>query len=246
MMVNIEIRDKVLWARLERPAVRNAMNLQMVEDLEQAFDTAEGDDNVRVVVLSGAAPAFCAGSDLKELGKLSLAELCRLEARKAALLRRLGLLTKPVVASVQGAAIGGGAFFAAACDVVIAAEDVRFQAMEVPNGWITPWGIHVLAERMSAKHAQLFCWGYQPVNATEALRIGLADHVASVEQLLEATETLAGQLAGLPSESVAATKRVVQSLATVDAERLDAHCNELFKQHCGTEASQATFRRFAK
>lgn len=245
-MVSIETRDNVLWARLERPAVRNAMNLQMVQELEQAFDAAETNDDIRVVVLAGAAPAFCAGSDLKELGKLSLAELCRLEARKAALLRRVGLLTKPVVASVQGAAIGGGAFFAAACDVVIAAEDVRFQAMEVPNGWITPWGIHVLAERMSAKHAQLFCWGHQPVNAAEALRIGLADRVASVEELQEVTQTLAGQLAALPAESVGATKRVVQSLATVDAERLDAHCNELFRLHCGTEASQATFRRFVK
>lgn len=246
MTVSIDVQGHVMWVMLNRARVRNAMNLEMVEGLERAFDQAEADASIRVVVLKGAAPAFCAGSDLKELGQLSLDEICRLEARKARLLRRLALLAKPVVGSVQGAAIGGGAFLAAACDVVIAADDARIQAMEVPNGWITPWGIHVLLTRMPAKQAQAFCWGFRPTSAQEGLGTGLVDEACAVGDLQAVTAACAQKLAALPVESVSATKRVVHGLLTVDAERLDAYCNELFRAHCSTQEAQETFRRFTK
>lgn len=246
MTVSIDIQKHVMWVTLDRARVRNAMNLEMVEGLELAFEKAESDASIRVVVLNGAAPAFCAGSDLKELGHLSLDEICRLEARKARLLRRLALLAKPVVGSVQGPAIGGGAFLAAACDVVIAADDARIQAMEVPNGWITPWGIHVLLTRMAPKHAQSFCWGFRAMSAQEGLSIGLVDEACAVGELRAVTVACAEKLAALPVDSVSATKRVVHGLLTVDAERLDAYCNALFREHCSTSTAQETFRRFTR
>lgn len=222
------------------------MNLEMVVQLEQAVDQAENDANIKVMVLSGAEGAFCSGSDLKELGALTLDEICKLEDRKARMLRRIDLLAKPVVASVQGPAIGGGAFLAAACDVVVAADNARIQAMEVPNGWITPWGIHVVLKRTTVKQAQAFCWGYKFMSAQEAYRIGLIDELCTPQELEALTESSVEQLANLPANSVQATKRVIQGLLAVDAERLDANCNALFREHCLAPEAQETFNRFLK
>ncbi len=118
--------------------------------------------------------------------------------------------------------------------------------MEVPNGWITPWGLFSLDARMPAQTAKRVAWGYEPVYGPEALALGLADYLVADDLLHAKTEELAGQLASIPAVSVQATKRWYQNACLGDAAVQDAHLNSLFREHCMSEESQATLRRFTK
>ncbi|MGB1238082.1 MAG: enoyl-CoA hydratase/isomerase family protein [Pseudomonadales bacterium] len=245
-MILFETIQGVAWITLNRPRCRNAMNREMLERLEQALAQCAEDSAVKAVVIRGASPAFCAGSDLNELGQMVLDDICALEARKAAMLRSIALLDKPVIASVEGAAVGGGCFLAAACDIVVATENARFQCMEVPNGWITPWGLFTLNARMSPQHAKRVAWGYEPINGAQAVELGLADYVVTLDELAHKTAEIAAHIAAMPAQSTQATKRCYQPQCLGGAQVEDAHLNALFRAHCMSEESQATLQRFAK
>lgn len=246
MAVEFTVEGKVAYIKLNRPKQRNAQNKEMLDELETALARVEKCDDINVAVLCGADPSFCAGSDLTELGALDLEGICAVEERKAAFLRSISLCAKPIVAAVQGYAVGGGAFLAAACDVVIAADNAKFKGMEVPNGWITPWGFHALNARMSPRHAQRQAWGYKFVTADEALRTGLVDEVVPVEELFETAKQTAEALAELPPISAQATKRWYLDACLANGEAEDAKLNALFRDHCQQEAAQNTFKKFEK
>ncbi|SFU14881.1 enoyl-CoA hydratase [Pseudovibrio denitrificans] len=246
MSVEFSVENKVAYIQLNRPKQRNAQNKEMLDLLDAALERVETCDTINAAIIFGADPSFCAGSDLTELGALDLDGICDVEKRKAAFLRRISLCPKPIIAAVQGYAVGGGAFLAAACDVVVAAENVKFKGMEVPNGWITPWGFHALNARMAPRHAQRAAWGYKFITATEALRIGLVDEVVALEDLFETARTIAEELAALPPVSVQATKRWYLNACLAEGEAEDAKLNSLFRQHCQMEAAQETFKKFEK
>src|ERR1700743_1018229 len=133
---------------IDRPARRNALGHQLIEDLSAQLDRAARDSLTRVIVLTGTAPGFCAGSDLKELAGMDLAGMGAHEARTAALARSIALMNKPVVAGVDGFALGGGFVLATSCDVVVSAPSARWHLPEVTIGWIPPWGIQALVARV--------------------------------------------------------------------------------------------------
>lgn len=246
MAIQFCVEDGVATITLDRPRQRNAMNADMLGKLQEAVAKTAASDDIRVLRLVAAGPSFCAGSDLTELGGLSVDEMCAIEAQKAKLLRDIALCPKPVIAAVQGYAVGGGAFLAAVCDLVVAAEDVQFKCMEVPNGWITPWGMHSLTARMSARNAQRVAWGFEFLGADEALRIGLADYSVPREALDSRTAELAATVAAMPAISVAATKEFMFDRALGAGEVEDARLNNLFRLHCSQDAAQETFKKFAK
>src|SRR5690349_4372057 len=115
----------------DRPARRNALGHQLIEDLFVALDRADRDPATRVIMLTGAAPGFCAGSDLKELAGMDLAGMGAHEARTAALARSIALMSKPVVAAVDGFALGGGCVLAVSCDIVVSEPSARWHLPEV-------------------------------------------------------------------------------------------------------------------
>src|ERR1700743_2865686 len=131
-----------------RPRRRNALGKQSIEELVRELDHADRDPQTRVIVLTGSAPGFCAGSDLKELAGMDLAGMGAHEAHTAALARSIALLNKPVVAGVEGFALGGGFVLATSCDVVVSAPSARWHLPEVTIGWIPPWGIQALVARV--------------------------------------------------------------------------------------------------
>ncbi len=243
-MIKFEIDEKVARITLNRPEKRNAMNRQMLEQLNDTFTAIDNTKGVNAIVIKATDPSFCAGSDLKQLGGMTLEEMCILEAEKAAFLRRISLTVKPVIASVQGYAIGGGAFLAAVCDVVVATQSSHFQCVEVPNGWISPWGFHALSARLSPRATQRLAWGYEPIRGEEAYHLGLADYVVAESELSSKTEEVAEQLANLPSISVSATKRFCMEDTLSTAEAQDAKLNALFYDHCQQEAAKKTLNKF--
>src|ERR1700749_4178723 len=129
---------------IDRPSRRNSLGLQLIEELTAELDRADRDPATRVIVLTGSAPGFCAGSDLKELAGMDLAGMGAHEAHTAKVARSIALMNKPVVAGVDGFALGGGFVLAISCDVVVSDPTARWRLPEVQIGWIPPWGIQAL------------------------------------------------------------------------------------------------------
>ena len=163
--------DGIATLTIRRPGRRNAIGADLVKSLFSAFARLDSDPHVRAIIITGAAPGFCAGSDLKELAEMDLAGMRAHEARTAALARSIALLDKPVVAAVDGFALGGGFVLAISCDIVVTAPEVRWHLPEVTIGWIPPWGLQALVARVGPVTARRLTWGTQPMDGREAHRL---------------------------------------------------------------------------
>ena len=243
-MVKSEMAGAVAIVTLDRATRRNALGTESTRALSAALRAADTNEAVRAIVLAGAAPAFCAGSDLKELGGLSIPQMCDHEAETAAVARGIGFLSKPVVAAVEGYALGGGFILAVSCDVVVSAENARWHLAEVTNGWLPVWGLQALTARVGPVRARLLTWGAEPIDGREALRLGVADAVAPAGDALARATALAEGLAKLPPEAVASAKRFFEPFVMAEAERLDAVSSRMFARDCESSAAKATLSRF--
>jgi methylglutaconyl-CoA hydratase len=176
---------------MARPDVYNAFDENMIAEIDAAFDRLGTDDSVRVILLAGDGKHFSAGADLDWMKRASEASVeWNLEdARKlAAMLRKIDLCPKPVVARIQGAALGGGTGLVCACDVAIAAENASFAVSEAKFGilpaTIGPYLINAIGKR----HARRLALGATRIRAPEALAIGLVHAVVDAEGLDDAVD----------------------------------------------------------
>ncbi|ACA15854.1 Enoyl-CoA hydratase/isomerase [Methylobacterium sp. 4-46] len=241
----VERKGSVAILTIDRPRRRNAIGVQLVEDLTREFARLDREADTRAIVLTGAAPGFCAGSDLKELAETDLAGMCAHEARTAALARSIAFLGTPVIAAVDGFALGGGFVLAISCDVVVTASEARWHLPEVSIGWIPPWGLQAVVARVGPVAARRLTWGAAPFDGREAHRLGLADAlVAPGASVLEAALREAEALAALPPPAVASTKHFYAPAIAGTAEAADAWANRLFAADCGHPVAQGTLRRF--
>jgi len=243
-MLDTETLGATRVLKINRPERRNALGSELMQALAEALRAADRDDDVGAVVLTGAPPAFCAGSDLKELGGLSIEKMCEHEAATAAVARGMALLAKPVVAAVEGYALGGGFILAVSCDMVVTASDTRWRLPEVANGWLPPWGLQALLARVGPVRARQITWGAEPLDGIEAHRLGVADAVTGPGRTLDRARTLAAALAALPRTSVTSTKRFYEPFIAHDGERLDAAAARAFAADCRGPAARATLDRF--
>jgi methylglutaconyl-CoA hydratase len=168
-----------LW--LNRPEVRNAFNAAMIRDLRRALAELAADAAVRVVVLSGRGTAFCAGADLnwmREVIRFSFKENLAESLDLAEFLYELYALPKPTIARVNGPAIGGGAGFLSACDIVVASTDATFGLSEVKIGLVPACIAPYVLKRTGERWARQYFLTGERIGAGRALEIGLADVVA--------------------------------------------------------------------
>jgi enoyl-CoA hydratase/carnithine racemase len=230
---------------IDRQARRNALGQQLIEELSAELERADRDPATRVVILTGTAPGFCAGSDLKELAGMDLANMGAHEARTAALARSIAQMNKPVVCGVEGFALGGGFVLAVSCDVVVSQSSARWHLPEVAIGWIPPWGIQALVARVGPVTARRLVWGADPLDGREAYRLGIADYLTEPgESARDAALRVGTRLAALPAQAVASTKQFFAPLVSGHGESLDAWANRLFLADCGHPAAKATLNRF--
>jgi enoyl-CoA hydratase/carnithine racemase len=243
--MRIEQADGILTLTIDRPERRNALGAQLVEDLFVQIERADRDPDTRVIVLTGSAPGFCAGSDLKELAGTDLAGMRSHESRTAALSRSIALLDKPVVAGVDGFALGGGFLLAVSCDVVVSALSTRWHLPEVTIGWIPPWGMQALVARVGPATARRLAWGADQIDGQQGYQLGFVDYLsARGETAREAALSVARQLASLPSHAVTSTKQFFAPLVSGPGESLDAWANRLFLSDCAQPAAKETLNRF--
>lgn len=242
-MLNEKKEGRVAVLTIDRPQRRNSICVTLVKRLRETLAAYDRDPQVSAIVLTGIAPGFCAGSDLKELATLDLAGMASHEADTAALARAIALLDKPVIAAVDGFALGGGFVLAASCDVVVTTRATRWHLPEVTIGWIPPWGLETLIARVGPVTARRLTWGGEPLDGTEAYRLGVADYLIEGDVLAEAM-TIAGRLTALPLPAVTATKHYFASAAARAGEAGDAMANRMFIENCGHEVAKSTLKKF--
>ena len=194
----IEKRDRIAFITVNRPDKLNALNAKTKSELTEAFEGARGDAEVDVVILTGAGQkAFVAGTDIKELTSLDEQSGREFSLGGQALFNLIENLGKPVIAAVNGYALGGGAELALACHIRIAAENAKFGQPEVALGIIPGYGGTQRLGRLvgKGKAMEMILIGDQ-VDAQEALRIGLVNAVVPQADLLKTAETMAQKIIG--------------------------------------------------
>jgi 2-(1,2-epoxy-1,2-dihydrophenyl)acetyl-CoA isomerase len=212
MTVQVQRRGAVTTIVLDRPDAMNAVNSELAEELLQAVQTAAGDDS-RAVVLTGAGRAFCSGADLKgggiTLGDDGLPDLAAgLRAGIHPVIEGIRTMPKPVVAAVNGPAVGVGLSFALACDLVVAAESAYFLLAFVNIGLAPDGGSSfLLPERIGFTRAAEMALLGERIPAPKALEWGLVNQVVADSELTATTDALADRLAAGPTRSYAASKR---------------------------------------
>jgi enoyl-CoA hydratase len=191
-----EKRDGIGYVTLNRPDKLNALSNRVMEELDACFREIQNDDEVRVAIVSGAGEkAFVAGADVKELAAQGPLEGKETSLRGQRVLDLIENLGKPVIAAVNGYALGGGCELALASTLRIASETARFGLPEVKLGIIPGYaGTQRLARMVGKGRALEMILGGEPVNAQEAYRIGLVNQVVPAEDLMAAAEGLARKI----------------------------------------------------
>ncbi len=209
--VAIERQASVVTVTLNRPAKLNAADRQMTSDLEQLNAWLAGHPEIRVVIVTGAGEAFCAGDDVKEIGTLDLAEATQLSHRQAELFMTWERLPQVFIAAVNGAAFGAGCVCAYSCDFRIAAHSARFAMPEVCLGWPPGYGLAQLVGLIGKARALELCLTGKQISAQQALQYGLVNEVVPLARIGAAAHELADELLAQPIHALRLTKQLMHS-----------------------------------
>ena len=195
--LQIEDRGAIRVVTVNRPEKLNALDAATLDALHAAFGDIAEDPAVRVAVLTGAGPkAFVAGADIAEMSSLSPVQARDFSLRGQRTMRRIETLPKPVVAMVNGFALGGGLELAMACHLRLAADTAKMGQPEINLGLVPGFGGTQRLLRLAGRAATLeLCLTGAPVDAARALQLGIVNQVLPAAELEEATMKLAGKLA---------------------------------------------------
>jgi 2-(1,2-epoxy-1,2-dihydrophenyl)acetyl-CoA isomerase len=214
--LRVEVGDAIATFTLDRPDALNSLTVPLKEEMIRAFRGVAKDPKVRVVVLTGAGRAFCAGQDLRERLEADAAPLAtEIRERFNPLILAMRQLEKPIVGAVNGIAAGAGASIAFACDIRIAAEGASFLLAFGKVGLIPDSGATWVLPRLvgAAKAAELAMIG-EPLSAADAERFGLVTKVVQAEMLMDEARGLAARLADGAPRALGLTKRALSRSAS--------------------------------
>src|SRR6202047_3738035 len=232
-----EKRDGIAHITLNRPKVLNALNRKTVEELQQALLGARGDDNVRVIILSGAGEkSFVAGADIGELAQQTPVTGREFSLFGQSVFHLLETMGKPSICVINGFALGGGCELALACTIRIASKTAKLGQPEVKLGIMPGYGGSQRLARLCGKGvAHELCLSGEMISAEEAQRIGLVNHVYEPGELLAAAQSLAKKIAANAPVAVQLTMEAIERGLEMPQEQglfLEA---SLFGMSCATE-----------
>ena len=213
-LIKVTEDNGIVTVTLNRPDKLNALVGHMRRDLAEALEEAGSDPHVRVVVITGEGKAFCAGGDVQFMAELiernDAEEFARLLGAARRVILAIRQMTKPVIASIEGAAAGAGFNLALACDLRIASSTATFSQSFVKLGFHPDWGGSYFLPRIVPSNiaCELFFLG-ETIDANTALRLDLINRVAAPEELATETRKLAERLREAPAVSIAAAKHAV-------------------------------------
>lgn len=207
----VEDRGPVRVITINRPKALNALNAQVVAELTEVVEETAISDSVRGLVLTGGGEkAFVAGADIKSMSDMNPGDALAFAGQGHALGEELGAIGIPVIAAVNGFALGGGCELALACDFIYASTTARFGQPEVKLGVIPGFGgTQRMLRRVGMARALELCMTGEMIDAAEALRIGLVNKVVETEQLLETAVKTATTIASMGPLAIAKVKEVI-------------------------------------
>ena len=235
--VTTENRDGVLVVTINRPKVLNALNAQTIDEIHQTFTAALDDDSVKVVIVTGAGEkAFVAGADINELATMTPISGKEVAERGQRAFLTIERFPKPVIAAINGFALGGGCELALACHIRIAADNAQLGLPEVTLGIIPGYGGTQRMARLlgKGKALELICTGDR-VKAEEAERIGLVNRVVPAAELMTVAEELARKIASRGPVAVRFAIEAVMSGSDMPFEEGQLLESTLFGLLCATE-----------
>jgi len=242
----VEIGARIATVTINRPKALNALDETTLKELEQAFAALEADPGVKVVIVTGAGEkALVAGADIavmQPLGAVAARDFARMAQK---ILDRIENFPKPVIAAVNGYALGGGCELAMACDLRIAGDNARLGQPEINLGIIPGWGGSQRLPRLVGKgRAKELLFTGDMVDAAEAWRIGLVNRVVPAAELMTVSRELAGKIAGKGEISLRLAKEAVDRGVELDLDRANACEADLFGLCFATEDQKEGMQAF--
>jgi enoyl-CoA hydratase len=221
-VVLLEVSDRIATVTLNRPEARNALSSEVLRLLPERMREAEARDDVDVVILTGADPAFCAGLDLKELGSTgkNLGDGTGADGSRNAdgVRGPFPKLTKPLIGAVNGVAVTGGFELALNCDFLVASERARFGDTHTRVGVMPGWGLTVLLpQAIGVRRAREMSFTGNFLTADEALAWGLVNHVVPHDELMPFTRRIAADIIGNDQAGVRAIRSTYAEIAHDEA-----------------------------
>lgn len=209
--ITVDIERPIALVTLNRPDRLNALNDEVVSELSATLDDLEKRDEVRAIIVTGAGKAFCAGADVSTFKGMAPVRVAVLSREVQALMNKIEWYTKPVMAAINGYALGGGLELAMACDLRIAAESAKLGQPEINLGTLPgAGGTQRLPRIAGGSRAKLLIYTGDGVSASEALSMGLVDRVVPPESLLQESKSLALKIAEKPPLALMAAKYAIQ------------------------------------
>lgn len=234
--VAFEQRGPIGVLTMNRPEALNALNEQVLRDLNAALDAVEANDEVLVVILTGAGRSFVAGADIGQMKDLTPVQAKKFGSYGNQVFLKLENFPKPVIAAVNGFALGGGCELSMACDIRLASEKAKFGQPEVGLG-ITPGfgGTQRLARIVGVSNAMELILTAKTINAARAQELGLVSHVYPPEELMDKAMELANAICANAQIAVCESKRCIRMGMQTDIHTGSAFEAEAFGVTCGTE-----------
>lgn len=207
--LNIEKEDRITIVTINRPPV-NALNTEVVLEIEQVFEELAKDDELRVIVLTGAGKAFVAGADINEMKDFDPIHAREFAQNGHRALNKIEGINKPVIAAINGYALGGGCEIALACDFRIMADNAKIGQPEVNLGIIPGFGgTQRLSRLCGTGIAKELIYTGEPIDANEALRIGLVNKVVPQDKLLAIAKEIAHKIASKGPRAIRMAKLTI-------------------------------------
>ena len=208
--VRVEIKENIGWLKMNRPEVLNALNAETLNELDSAIETLYEDDTVKVIILTGEGKAFVAGADIAEMKDMDALQARKFSLTGQRVFEKIENIEKPVIAAINGYALGGGCELAMACDIRIASEKAKFGQPEVTIGVIPGFaGTQRLARICGIGKAKELIFTGEMIDAAAAEKIGLVDRVVAPENLINEAEKMAEKIAGNGQVAVRMAKNVI-------------------------------------
>jgi enoyl-CoA hydratase/carnithine racemase len=242
-LVSISDKDGVRLIRMNRPDKKNALNSQMYAAMAKAIAEANQDRDIRCLLIAGAPGAFCAGNDLKEFQEMAKTG-GGLEGPVIGFLHALASCEKPIVAAVQGVAVGIGTTMLLHCDYAVCGTDAKFSTPFVGLGLVPEAASSLLAPRlMGHRHAFALLVMGQPLDPQAAKDAGLVNAIAAPSDVDALAMNAARQIAALPPEAVMASRRLMRGSTDDILHRIDEEADH-FRDRLRSSEAKAAFEAF--
>lgn len=206
----VTIEDNIAIIKFNRPQVLNALNTDTILELERTLDELATDSNVRVIIITGAGKAFVAGADISEMRNFTSIEARAFAQNGHRVLSKLENIEKPVIAAINGFALGGGCEIALACDIRILSETAKIGQPEVNLGIIPGFGgTQRLARLCGVGIAKELIYTGDMIDAQEAYRIGFANKVVALDKLMDTAKEMAKKIMNKGPQAIRMTKTII-------------------------------------